>query len=159
MCSNGRSLPSTSQDAYQVSKQSRHYIQIPCPKLCVIRQPRLPLPQECPLAFRMLPEYVLEDVIEFYGFISNHSPHTLLQSPAVIDELLTFTLAFLTTPYLKNFHLKSKFIDILYLNTLPIHGRSNGVLGDSLNCHPLSLAYLMPALMQIYVGELDGVEN
>lgn len=117
------------------------------------RLPRLPLPRECPLAFRMLPEYVLEDVIEFYSFISRHSPFTLVQSSAVTDELLTFTLVFLTTPYLKNYHLKSKFIEILYYNTLPIPGRPNGVLGDSLNFHPLSLAHLMSALMQIYVGK------
>ncbi|EGF97776.1 uncharacterized protein MELLADRAFT_118656 [Melampsora larici-populina 98AG31] len=118
---------------------------------------KLPLPQDCPLAFRMLPEYVLEDVIEFYSFISRHSPPTLLQSSAVIDELLTFTLVFLTTPYLKNFHLKSKFIEILYFNTRPIPGRPNGVLGDALNYHPMSLSHLMSALMQIYVEvEITG---
>lgn len=118
---------------------------------------KLPLPNECPLEFRMLPEYVLEDVIEFYSFISRHSPGTLLQSPAVIDELLTFTLVFLTTPYLKNYHLKSKFIEILYFNTLPIPNRQNGILGDSLNYHPLALVHLMPALMQIYVEvEITG---
>ncbi|KAH9819920.1 ubiquitin elongating factor core-domain-containing protein [Melampsora americana] len=118
---------------------------------------KLPLPQDCPLAFRMLPEYVLEDVIEFYSFISRHSPPTLLRSSAVIDELLTFTLVFLTTPYLKNFHLKSKFIEILYFNIRPIPGRPNGVLGDALNYHPMSLSHLMSALMQIYVEvEITG---
>ncbi|WAQ85400.1 hypothetical protein PtA15_6A28 [Puccinia triticina] len=118
---------------------------------------KLPLPNECPLEFRMLPEYVLEDVIEFYSFISRHSPGTLLQSAVVIDELLTFTLVFLTTPYLKNYHLKSKFIEILYYNTLPIQNRKNGILGDSLDYHPLALAHLMPALMQIYVEvEITG---
>jgi len=118
---------------------------------------KLPLPNECPLEFRMLPEYVLEDVIEFYSFISRHSPGTLLQSAVVIDELLTFTLVFLTTPYLKNYHLKSKFIEILYFNTLPIPNRKNGILGDALVYHPLSLAHLMPALMQIYVEvEITG---
>ncbi|KAI7965561.1 hypothetical protein MJO29_001309 [Puccinia striiformis f. sp. tritici] len=118
---------------------------------------KLPLPNECPLEFRMLPEYVLEDVIEFYSFISRHSPGTLLQSAAVIDELLTFTLVFLTTPYLKNYHLKSKFIEILYYNTLSIPNRKNGILGDSLDYHPLALAHLMPALMQIYVEvEITG---
>jgi ubiquitin conjugation factor E4 B len=101
----------------------------------------------------MLPEYVLEDVIEFYSFISRQSPGTLLQSTAVIDELLTFTLVFLTTPYLKNYHLKSKFIEILYYNTTPIPNRRNGILGDALVYHPLALAHLMPALMQIYVGQ------
>ncbi|KNZ58553.1 hypothetical protein VP01_1908g1 [Puccinia sorghi] len=114
---------------------------------------KLPLANECPLGFRMLPEYVLEDVIEFYSFISRHSPGTLLQSAVVIDELLTFTLVFLTTPYLKNYHLKSKFIEILYFNTLPIPNRKNGILGDVLVYHPLALAHLMPALMQIYVGK------
>jgi len=118
---------------------------------------KLPLPNECPLEFRMLPEYVLEDVIEFYSFISRHSPGTLLQSAVVIDELLTFTLVFLTTPYLKNYHLKSKFIEILYFNTLPIPNRKNGILGDALVYHPLALAHLMPALMQIYVEvEITG---
>ncbi|KAG0144275.1 hypothetical protein CROQUDRAFT_660243 [Cronartium quercuum f. sp. fusiforme G11] len=118
---------------------------------------KLPLPPECPTAFRMLPEYVLEDVIEFYSFVSRHSPPTLLQSSVVIDELLTFTLVFLTTPYLKNYHLKSKFIEILYFNTRPVPGRPNGVLGDSLNYHPLSLKHLMPALMQIYIEvEITG---
>ncbi|KAI9620094.1 hypothetical protein KEM48_008369 [Puccinia striiformis f. sp. tritici PST-130] len=113
--------------------------------------------QSMSIRVRMLPEYVLEDVIEFYSFISRHSPGTLLQSAAVIDELLTFTLVFLTTPYLKNYHLKSKFIEILYYNTLSIPNRKNGILGDSLDYHPLALAHLMPALMQIYVEvEITG---
>lgn len=30
---------------------------------------RLPLPKEVPEAFRMLPEYLIEDVIEFYLFL------------------------------------------------------------------------------------------
>jgi len=30
---------------------------------------RLPLPEEVPEAFRMLPEYFIEDVIEFYLFL------------------------------------------------------------------------------------------
>ncbi|MBW0490567.1 hypothetical protein O181_030282 [Austropuccinia psidii MF-1] len=118
---------------------------------------KLPLPDKCPLEFRMLPEYVLEDVIEFYSFVSRHAPGILLQSTLIIDEILTFTLVFLTTPYLKNYHLKSKFIEILYFNTLPIPGRPNGILGDSLNYHPLSLAHLMSALMQIYIEvEITG---
>ncbi|PLW41722.1 hypothetical protein PCANC_04531 [Puccinia coronata f. sp. avenae] len=121
---------------------------------------KLPLPNECRLEFRMLPEYVLEDVIEFYSFISRQSPGTLLQSTAVIDELLTFTLVFLTTPYLKNYHLKSKFIEILYYNTTPIPNRRNGILGDALVYHPLALAHLMPALMQIYVEvEITGTHT
>ncbi|EGG03924.1 uncharacterized protein MELLADRAFT_108833 [Melampsora larici-populina 98AG31] len=100
----------------------------------------------------MLPEYVLEGVIEFYSSIPRHAPATLLQSLAVIDKLLTFTPVFLTTPYLKNFHLKPKCIEILfYYNTQSIPGRPNGVLGDALNCHPMSLSCLILALMQIYV--------
>ncbi|CAH7685783.1 ubiquitin elongating factor core-domain-containing protein [Phakopsora pachyrhizi] len=120
-------------------------------------QIKLPLPRDCPIEFKMLPEYVLEDVIEFYSFISRHSPSTLLQASSVIDELLTFTLAFLTTPYLKNYHLKSKFIEILYYNTVQIPGHKDGILGDSLNYHPLALSHLMSALMQIYVEvEITG---
>lgn len=111
---------------------------------------RLPLPDDCRESFKMLPEYILEDAIEHFNYVTRYAPQTLSKSSS--DELLTFLLVFATTPYLRNFHLKSKFVEILYYNTRPIPDNRNGLLGDALNYHPLALKHLMPALMQIYVG-------
>ncbi|KAF9241107.1 ubiquitin elongating factor core-domain-containing protein [Melanogaster broomeanus] len=89
----------------------------------------LPLPQEVPMSFRVLPEYILEDVVDFFLFITRHSPDSLGLSGK--DELLTFALTFLTsTWYIKNPFLKAKINEAV---------------------HPLALKHLMPALTHFYI--------
>ena len=78
------------------------------------------------------------------------APHLLAAQP--LNDLLTFIIVFLSTPYLRNPYLKGQFVTILYYNTRRNRDNSVGALGDAINTNPLALRSLMPALMRIYVG-------
>ncbi|KAF9927043.1 hypothetical protein FBU30_003541 [Linnemannia zychae] len=112
---------------------------------------KLPLPMRPSDDFAILPEYIIEDIIEFFIFVLRHSPETVATSS--LDELVTFTMVFLTTPgYIKNPHLKAKFVEILFYMTLPYRGqRNDDTLGIKLNTNQMALEYLIPAIMNFYV--------
>jgi ubiquitin conjugation factor E4 B len=88
------------------------------------------MPEETPEVFRFLPEYLIEDITEFLSFTSkcaspsppstrSEANATLLHryAPQVLadnsqDELITFMLVFLSTPYMKNPYLKGQFVEV-----------------------------------------------
>ncbi|KAF9977220.1 hypothetical protein BGZ75_010366, partial [Mortierella antarctica] len=111
----------------------------------------LPLPVRPSDDFAILPEYIIEDIVEFFLFVLRHSPETIGSS--TLDELITFTMVFLITPgYIKNPHLKAKLVEILFYMTLPYRGRANDdTLGIKLNTHKMALQCLIPAIMNFYV--------
>ncbi len=92
---------------------------------------RLPLPKEVPMDFRVLPEYIVEDIVEYLFFAVQYVLSrsffvsallkcctTYRTSPEKFElagkvELMTFVLTFLTsTWYIKNPFLKSKINDV-----------------------------------------------
>ncbi|KAF9221552.1 hypothetical protein BS17DRAFT_784937 [Gyrodon lividus] len=110
----------------------------------------LPLPQEVPMSFRVLPEYILEDVVEFFLFITRHSPDSLDLSGK--EELLVFALTFLTSTWcIKNPFLKAKINEAVFYGILPYGNARNGILGGTLNSHPLALKHLISALTHFYI--------
>ncbi|KAG8688853.1 hypothetical protein FRC08_011233 [Ceratobasidium sp. 394] len=110
----------------------------------------LPLPEDIPEDFRMLPEYFVEDIVDYYLFIMRSRPDLI--DISVKTELLTFILTFLSsTWYIKNPFLKSKLLQILFYGTLPYGREREGALGPLINSLPLSHQHLMPALMSFYV--------
>ncbi|CAG8708529.1 9385_t:CDS:10, partial [Acaulospora morrowiae] len=112
------------------------------------QQIRLPLPKTPPEAFTMLPEYIIEDIAEFFLFISRYVPKVALTSSR--DELVIFIITFLnSSTYIKNPYLKAKLVEILFHYTL--YGENEGGIGAILLTHPISLNHLMPSLMQFYV--------
>ncbi|KAH6911405.1 ubiquitin conjugation factor E4, partial [Coprinopsis sp. MPI-PUGE-AT-0042] len=66
----------------------------------------LPLPQEVPMAFRTLPEYIVEDVVDSYYFAVQNAPDKF--ELAGKTELLTFILTFLTSTWIN---------DVLFMST------------------------------------------
>ncbi|KAH7043124.1 ubiquitin elongating factor core-domain-containing protein [Linnemannia elongata] len=112
---------------------------------------KLPLPARPSDDFAILPEYIFEDIVEFFIFVLRHSPETVASS--TLDELVTFTMVFLTTPgYIKNPHLKAKLVEILFFMTLPYRGqRNDDTLGIKLNTNSMALQCLIPAIMNFYV--------
>ncbi|KAF8645185.1 hypothetical protein AX16_008012 [Volvariella volvacea WC 439] len=111
---------------------------------------QLPLPTEVPMAFRTLPEYIIEDIVDYLFFVVQTSPDKFELSGK--EELLTFVLTFLTsTWYIKNPFLKSKINDVLFMSIWGYGRERNGILGNMLNTHPLALKHLMPALMHFYI--------
>nr|CAG8451270.1 10049_t:CDS:10 [Entrophospora candida] len=112
------------------------------------KQIQLPLPPNPPEKFTMLPEYIIEDITEFFLFVSKYNTRIFLSNSC--DEILIFIITFLKSPsYIKNPYLKAKFIDILYFSTL--RSEREGSFEALLNTHPISLNHLMAALMQFYV--------
>ncbi|KAF9170198.1 hypothetical protein BGX20_009313 [Mortierella sp. AD010] len=112
---------------------------------------KLPLPEKPSDDFATLPEYIIEDIVEYFLFVLRHSPETVGSS--TLDELITFTMVFLITPgYIKNPYLKAKLAEILFYMTLPYRGqRNDDTLGIKLNTHPMALQCLIPAIMNFYV--------
>ncbi|KAI0712081.1 ubiquitin elongating factor core-domain-containing protein [Earliella scabrosa] len=109
----------------------------------------LPLPKEVPTSFRVLPEYLIEDVIEYYLFVIRQSPKSLELSGR--NEMLVWCLTFLTsTWYIKNPFLKAKLVEVLFYGTYS-WGEHRSVLTTLLNTHPVALQHLMPALMHFYI--------
>ena len=128
---------------------------------------RLPLPQEVPESFKVLPEYIVEDVVDYHLYVVRQSPDSLELSGK--NELLVWALTFLTsTWYIKNPFLKAKLVEVrcawLYdtfaeLSALQAlfyasYSWSNrrGLLAMTLNTHPMALKYLVPALTHFYIG-------
>ncbi|KAI8994147.1 ubiquitin conjugation factor E4 [Trametes punicea] len=109
----------------------------------------LPLPKEVPMAFRVLPEYLIEDVIEYHLYIIRQSPNSLDLSGK--NEMLIWCLTFLTsTWYIKNPFLKAKIVDVLFFGTWS-WSENRSVLTALLNTHPMALKHLMPSLMNFYI--------
>ncbi|KAJ2929740.1 hypothetical protein H1R20_g7339, partial [Candolleomyces eurysporus] len=110
----------------------------------------LPLPKEVPMAFRCLPEYIVEDIVDYLHFAVQTSPDKFELTGKT--ELLLFILTFLTsTWYIKNPFLKSKINDVLFMSIWGYGRERLGVLGNLLNTHPMALKHLMPALMHFYI--------
>ncbi|KAI8591732.1 ubiquitin elongating factor core-domain-containing protein [Geranomyces variabilis] len=112
------------------------------------------LPLSPPMAFATLPEWIIEDICDFYIFVvRNEMP--MLEGTAR-DALLTFTMTFLANPqYIKNPHLKSKFVEILFTFTWPMwrsaSGQNSGSLDGVFCTHPLAKQLLVSNLMKFYV--------
>ncbi|PBK97395.1 hypothetical protein ARMGADRAFT_987069 [Armillaria gallica] len=113
-------------------------------------QIELPLPKEVPMSFRVLPEYIVEDIVEYFLFAVQYSPDKFDLSGKT--ELLIFVLTFLSsTWYIKNPFLKSKINDVLFIGIWNFGRERDGVLGFLLNTHPLALKHLMSSLMHFYI--------
>ncbi|EPT05311.1 hypothetical protein FOMPIDRAFT_1045367 [Fomitopsis schrenkii] len=109
----------------------------------------LPLPQEVPESFRVLPEYIVEDVVDYYLYVVRQSPDSLELSGK--NELLVWALTFLTsTWYIKNPFLKAKLVEALFHASYNWSNR-RGLLAMTLNTHPMALKYLVPALTHFYI--------
>jgi ubiquitin conjugation factor E4 B len=111
---------------------------------------RLPLPAEQPLAFRCLPEYFLEDVIDNFKYIFRNMPHIVISTQ--VDELVMLCITFLrSSEYVKNPYLKSNLVQILYTGVWPQHHRQNGILGDVINSHSFATQHLLHAILKFYI--------
>ncbi|TPX33649.1 hypothetical protein SmJEL517_g03534 [Synchytrium microbalum] len=114
----------------------------------------MPIPSDTtPVLFATLPEWIVDDICEFFTFICRTKPQTFENNPR--DELLTFTMLILQNPtYFKNPYLKSKLVEILYFFTFPLYryadGRSAGRLDDVFCTHPLAQQYLVSSLLRFY---------
>lgn len=111
---------------------------------------KLPLPDEQPMAFKCLPEYFLEDIVDNFKFITRWMPHIITSTQC--EELMMICIVFLrSSEYIKNPYLKSGLVTILFHGVWEIPGRSKGVLGDVLFAHKFATQHLLHALMKFYI--------
>ncbi|CAO1628196.1 unnamed protein product [Jaminaea pallidilutea] len=110
----------------------------------------LPLPQEVPENFRMLPEHIFEDICDILLFLARHKPTCLPE--AVKNDFVTFAITFLSSGwFIRNPFLKAKLAEIMWWNSIPYGYSQTGILGDIINLHPLALDHLVPACMSFWV--------
>ncbi|KAL7421849.1 Ubiquitin conjugation factor E4 [Cryptotrichosporon argae] len=109
----------------------------------------LPLPAEAPAAFRMLPEYLFDNVTEYYDYLSRYDPDAL--DDADKDILITFAIVFLAPGYVNNPFLKAKLVGILSNGLYAAGHHRKGPLFDRLSVHPMSTEYLMPSLIRFFI--------
>lgn len=116
----------------------------------------LPLPAESPLAFRMLPEYMIENVSDYLDFVVRIAdPETLAKTDK--DTILTFILVFLSPNYVNNPFLKAKFMTMLAIGCQPHGYFRKGMFYDNLCYHPLATQHLMPTLVRFFIDvEMTG---
>ncbi|KAK1924344.1 ubiquitin elongating factor core-domain-containing protein [Papiliotrema laurentii] len=109
----------------------------------------LPLAKEAPMQFRMLPEYLIENVVEYLDFLFRYNPE-VLENPDK-DILITFAIVFLTPGYINNPFLKAKLISILANGLYPVGYYPKGTLFDRLGINPLSTEFLMPTMIRFFI--------
>nr|XP_019046475.1 ubiquitin-conjugation factor E4 B [Kwoniella bestiolae CBS 10118]OCF25405.1 ubiquitin-conjugation factor E4 B [Kwoniella bestiolae CBS 10118] len=109
----------------------------------------LPLPSESPLEFRMLPEYLFDNITEYFDFLARYNPDAL--DDVDKDILITFVVTFLSPNYVNNPFLKAKLVSILSYGLWPMGYWRKGALFDRLSVHSLSTEYLMPTLIRFFI--------
>lgn len=111
---------------------------------------RLPLPKEQPEAFKCLPEYAVQDIVDNFKFVFRYVPQIILS--AIGDEMIALCLTFLeSSDYIKNPYLKSMLVSLLYSGTWPTYHLRKGVLGDALTNSSFANQYLLHAVMKFYI--------
>ncbi|CDZ97514.1 Ubiquitin fusion degradation protein-2 [Phaffia rhodozyma] len=109
----------------------------------------LPLPDEAPMAFRMLPEFILEDMADYHVFLMSHQPQVFDSTDQT--KLITFIITFLSGKYVKNPFVKAKLVEFLAMGCQAWGYYREGVLGPALMYHPLAVEQLVPSLIQYYI--------
>jgi len=93
-----------------------------------------------------LPEYFVEDICDFFIFISKFMTNKLLEFQG-LDGLLSFLTAFLASPnYIKNPYLRAKIVEVL-LSLTPKQADKLDIYG----ANKLASTHLPTALMSFYV--------
>ncbi|KZS93704.1 hypothetical protein SISNIDRAFT_474241 [Sistotremastrum niveocremeum HHB9708] len=110
----------------------------------------LPLPQEIPTVFKMIPEFFIEDIADYALYLMRLKPDAI-EKPARV-EILNLCFTFLSsTWYIKNPFLKTRLVQVMFYGTLGYGREREGILTELLNSHPLSLKHLMSILTGFYI--------
>jgi len=114
---------------------------------------QLPLPQEVPIEWRCLPQFLFE-------IITDHLLYVMRIPELVGDrqrpELVILALTFIGpsgSAYIQNPHLKAKLAEMLYWGTLKHPRFTSGLFGDVLNTHSFALEWTFPSVMSFYIGQ------
>jgi ubiquitin conjugation factor E4 B len=103
--------------------------------------------------FQTLPEYILEDMLDFYVFILKHSSPAILEGKAR-DEVVTFAMVLLyNNSLVKNPYLKAKLVEILWVLSSPVEytGLTELTIDHEFVTHKWAREYLVHVLIQFYI--------
>uniref|UniRef100_A0A6B2KXE7 RING-type E3 ubiquitin transferase n=1 Tax=Arcella intermedia TaxID=1963864 RepID=A0A6B2KXE7_9EUKA len=116
----------------------------------------LPLVEPVPRNFSCIPEYFVEDLVDFFSFLVTRQSTMLDEYP--LDSIFCFLTTFIASPdYIKNPHLRGKLIDLLGCFTPAILKRS---LQKDPFCNTLAETFLPNALTEYYIDiEITGASN
>lgn len=121
------------------------------------------LPLEPPKLFSVVPEWMFEDICEFYLHVLRVKTNYFESFSR--DEVVTFALIFLSnSTYLRNPYLKSKLVEILYHFTHALYqdsmGRTFGKLNDVFFTHAFARENLIHCLTTFYIDvEQSGMHS
>jgi len=121
-------------------------------------QPSFPLPSEPPMLFRLLPEWVVDDMADFLLFGLQFLPSTV--STVVDLGLVTWLLTMLChTHYFSNPYLVSKLVEVLFVVNPQVQEKT-GEIYSRIMTHPICQEFLPGALMRFYTEvEQTGSSN
>ncbi|KAJ3107752.1 hypothetical protein HDU97_003422 [Phlyctochytrium planicorne] len=124
----------------------------------------LPLPESVDQVYASLPEWIVDDIAEFFLFISRYKPSLLESAPR--DEITLFSIVILKSPaYIKNPHLRNKLVEILFFFTLPLYRSASGEavgprLDTTFGTNEVAKRYLVSAIITYYIDvEHSGVSS
>lgn len=117
-----------------------------------------PLNKEVPFSFKVLPEFMVEDVADFFVFIARYCPENLRGND--LTSLINFIVMFLAQPdYIKSPHLRSKLAEILYMLTPEYQDQTGIKTGVEFifNQGGFVQNHLSKGLMDFYQGLFDSI--
>lgn len=97
----------------------------------------------------MLPEYLFDNIAEYFDFLARYHPDAL--DNADKDILITFVIIFLTPDYVNNPFLKAKLVSIIANGLYPTGYWRKGTIFDRLSVHSFSTDHLMPTLIRFWI--------
>ncbi|EFA77001.1 U box domain-containing protein [Heterostelium album PN500] len=120
---------------------------------------KLPLPLPPNIQFVALPEFCIEDVVDFFANVSAMFPHYLENLP--LEVLVNFFITVLSAPEnVKNPYLKAKIVEILSEFIPRDNHPSNNYFASLFECSDLVKENLVPSIMRFYVDiEFTGAHN
>ena len=118
---------------------------------------QVPLPNEVPLSFALLPESTIRDVAVYVRHAARIN--RLLIPVSKINDIMNFFVCFIASrAYVKEFAVRKDLLDAL-ISLIPTRrDAASRVLDDDVFCsHPLSKRFLVPALIRFSVdAEFTG---
>ncbi|KYR02190.1 U box domain-containing protein [Tieghemostelium lacteum] len=118
----------------------------------------LPIPLPVPVEFASLPEFCVEDIVDFFTIVCSTFPRAIENVP--MESLMEFYITILSTPEsIKNPYIKAKIVEILS-SFVPYGGPMDNYFSSLLENGQMVQDNLVAALMRFYVDiEFTGGNN
>lgn len=117
-----------------------------------------PLTKEVPIEFAALPDYFIEDVVEFLLFIDMHVPQ-ILDDPCLDTFIPLMIILICNYNYIANPYLVAKLVELLFAMDPSLQPRARN-LYEKFASNTIGELYLMQSLIKFYVDvETTGSSN